>query len=292
MNLSQSTIKRFLEYKERNFCGLQFKAFYVDRTHRTVTTEAQLAGQYFEYCATGQLNYYGEVPQPSLTKAKNPTAVFQRAEEQAENFKDHVERLEIEIVGTGLKAEEFRALGYKIPEGFDLTVDALCYYKGPDFQIADGFGGYTSFLRWLGRWKPGNRLFIGDLKYTGSLDTSYGDFAYGRDPSGARLTNKTKIKVQPIHYVWLTRLPFAWFVYSSKPDLEAAFLMANVEDSSIRQHAATARKARAEIMSLAKTGFRPYPSISRCRDCPLKSECKFAAFAPVPEMVSVYYDEG
>ena len=292
MNLSQSTLKRFLEYKERNLCGILFRAIFVDKTVRTPTTAAQLAGQYFEYKATGQLNYYGEVPIPEKTKAGKLSAPFERAEEQAEAYKDHAERMNFETIGTGLRAEDFRGLGYKVPEGFDLTVDCLVYYKGEDFQFDGPFGKPTSFLRWLGSRKPGNRIFINDLKFGGGLDTSYGDFAYGRDPSGARLTNKTKIKIQPIHYTWLTGLPFAWSYYSSKPDLDAAFLLSSVDDSTIREHAAKARKAREEIQHATKiNGFKPYPSLSACRDCPLRHECKFAVTTPVPELIFTYYDE-
>jgi hypothetical protein len=287
MRLSQSVLKMFIEYREGNFCGLKFKAFYIDKTHRTQSSEAQLAGQYFEYCATGQKNYYGEVPEPPKLKGGGMPMPFVRAEAQAIECKRHLFEMGFEIIGTGYKAEDLKAR-YKIRDGFDLTIDVLAKYVGEDFQFRDIDGNRKSFIKWLETRKPGNRELVIDLKYSGALDTSFGDYAWGHDPAGVRLTMKRKIKIQALHYYWLLGIPFAWMVYSSKPDMEALFLMAGFDPEGIASYAEQAQEIRRKISHEIKiNGFRAIPSLSGCRECVLRPNCKFAATSPIPEIVYV-----
>ena len=65
MNISQSFLKEFAEYKSGNTCGLQIKAKYIDGV-KFPSTDAMELGNFFEYMATGSLPRDGHTPEPKI----------------------------------------------------------------------------------------------------------------------------------------------------------------------------------------------------------------------------------
>lgn len=124
-NLSKSLIGAYADYNDGKECGLRFESIYINKTLSPEPSEAMLLGRYFEYLCTGY--YDGDVaPEPKTKRDGSLTAEYMRAEIQADNFKNYVREMGIEILQVGKKI---------VSDGCSMILDILAMYQGREVII-------------------------------------------------------------------------------------------------------------------------------------------------------------
>ena len=161
--ISQSLIKKYVDYLGEKECGLFFKARYIDKDPEANTppSDAMKAGIYFEYLCTGGLPRSGEVPLPEMTAKGKLTAPYERAQQSAEVFKRIMAHYKIKVLKVGLYVE------------------------------ADGINGILDILA---EWN-GETVVI-DLKYSGLIDDKWNELGWQTES----LHMKDSIMIQGVHY--------------------------------------------------------------------------------------------
>lgn len=264
--LSNSMINYWLDVQAGDACGLLFEAVYVKRTIKDPrSTDAQDAGQYFEYIATGALAYGGKIP-PAKYKAKSSTLLpeYEIAKRQALRFKEFLKQIKATIVHVGREVID-EAKGSILH--LDLEVELP---KGIHRRI----------------WGPSANLskpVIIDLKFTAGIDASYGDFAWAAEG----LPKKRRLISQGIHYHWTTEQDFAWYLADPSIRMIRRFYPVNISDETISNHGLFVGETREEIMEAIEDGFIANPSEDRCNECPLFQTCESRAEMPVPQLIEL-----
>jgi hypothetical protein len=248
-NISQSFLKSYIEYAEGRECGLRFRAIFIDKTLSIYPSDAMELGRYFEFCATGYVREGDEEPKPKLKRDGAMTIEYQRATEQAQNFKDDCAALGIEIVSVGERIEK---------DNLSLVLDVRAMYEGREVII--------------------------DLKHTGLLYNKWEDNGWSLDG----FEFKTKHHHQPIHYMFMTGLPFYYFVFSSTNETDREFFEVVVPQPDTNElHARRIDRIRNRIGIELATGFIPRPDLKRCLECELFANCKSRQEAPTPKRVDI-----
>ena len=247
-------------------CGLVFKAKYLEKRISLPSSDARNLGIWFEYWATSAMPAYPDPAWPvdpvhgiqmppinySLTGLKKIPAVyemltpFQRAKRQAENFKHYIQKLGIEIIACGERVMRDDCSG---------VLDIRALYKGVEIII--------------------------DLKYTGLIDDKWNDLGWEK----LSLPSKWKNTVQAYHYKYITGLPFFWMLFDSGADLDAKFYEARISDDSMLYYEKTLNDKREILKQDIRNGFRAYPTLKDCMDCPLAAECRHRVTYPIPETI-------
>ncbi len=170
IRLSQSLIKTFISYTEKQFCGLQIKE-YVKNPHLRLIPEtpSMALGKLFEYWATGARDYDGMIPDDSAFRKRNGElkAEAETALHQADIFKQW------------LKEHHFS----------DIETNKLLMYSNGLWTIEGRPDVITE--------KAGETYII-DLKL-GSPDGRWGDFAWADD----KLVYNEKLLLQPKFYLYM-----------------------------------------------------------------------------------------
>lgn len=252
--ISQSMMKSFVKYKQGNECGIQFKAKYFDRIEFP-STDAQRLGHYFEYQATGQLPKYGQVPEPDRTKGGELTAKYKLMDAQIANWKLLMEAYRITIFSTGEKI---------IIDNYEGTLDVRGH--SPDYGPV-----------------------IVDIKTSGLMEDKWSPFGWNIET----LAEKEDTLFQAKHYKWLAEKrhkvdhSFFFAVFSTTNELDFKFIHAAPSSNYVMEHHEDQiRSARKLITAEKKKGFKPYPELKRCHDCPLKDTCEY--YINVPPVITVY----
>lgn len=250
MNISKSLLLSYLDYCNGKECGVKWEAMYVSKTLKSEPTEAMMLGKYFENRATGYVGAGEETPQAKLRKDGKMTAEYERAETQAMNFRAYCERMQIEILEVGKRIEK---------DGCSLILDIVAMYKGREVVI--------------------------DLKYSGKLYDKWDDNGWALES----FEYKTAHHMQPIHYAYLTGLPFYYFVFSSTNEIDCEFFEVKMEQpitSEIHERRIQQVRERIDI-EMQTGGFIPRPSLKRCNACALSMECKHATHMPEEKQVYI-----
>lgn len=249
-SISQSIIKDFRAYELRMECGLQFKAKYVDNI-KFPSSEAQALGNYFEYLVTGALTRHGEIPRAVyLQDGQTLSKPFQIMHNQAKRALRYMEYYQVNILD-----------------------------KGVHVVTNDGESGTYDVLAEVG---PDQILTIIDIKTTGLLYDKWNEFGWHEDAIG----EKHRIMIQPLHYVHIGKkkygedLPFQFWVFSQKNDIDAELFRVNLDPEKQAAHQYTIDSTREKLSLEMAIGFTAYPELKRCHECPIKESCSFAIDVP------------
>lgn len=262
-NISQSLLKDFTDYYEGNNKGC---GEYLKRKHymkmQTPTSEAQLAGQYFEYLATGYAKDKTNPPTPLIVnvgkKNEGIAKTFLNARQSAELFKQMIEFHKIKILSAG------------------------DYWKHEDV---------SGIIDILAEWN-GEKVLI-DLKQTALFDNKWDENGWETES----LPYKAKMMLQPIHYKYLARhilgiydIPFFFFVFSSREPEDAKIIKTNIQEEHINLHESiTISKIRKylEYHFNNPDTLEPRPTYMKCKACPYNEACPFKS--TFPEVEEIYY---
>jgi len=265
LRISQSLIKDWWDYKEQKLCGPLWEALWVSRiiTYDDISdSEVMKCGSRFEYELTGALDYYGKVPEIPCTKAGKPIAKMQYLLDLIPIFIEVVAKYNIEEIKIN-EIWEYNAGEY------DCTVrpDMWCLVDKVPAVI--------------------------DIKTTGLLSSRSSKFEdYGWDLES--LPYKHKLVIQPIHTKFMATevkhiqdVPFYWLIFSNTGSGEVEFIEARVEQDRLLNHVNMLDTLYGEIMDEIDLGIAKYPSVSSCKECPLKGNCTSRALAPVTKSILI-----
>jgi hypothetical protein len=253
INISQSFLKEFADYKSGNACGLQVKAKYIDGI-KFPSSDAMELGNFFEYMATGSLPRDGHTPEPKIvykgTAKESLSADYQRAVESAELFKKTIKHYDIQIIDTG----------------------KVCTQDG-----------MTGIMDIVAKWN--DRICIIDTKYSGLIDDKWSDFGWNLD----MLPERHSLMLQPVQYkILLSKelecdaddIDFYFFVFSSKEVMNVKLIKVNVDELTIANHLATIEWVKGELQKPIDKLFKAKPNLKLCFECAIKDDCKFKVEVP------------
>ena len=260
INISQSFLKEYAEYKSGNTCGLQVKAKYIDGI-KFPSSDAMEYGNAFEYLATGSIPRDGHIPQIEKvyvgTKKEGISAQYQRIIQSAELFKQTIKHYGIEIIDKG----------------------KVCTQDG-----------MTGIMDIVAKWN--DRICIIDTKYSGLIDDKWSDFGWNLD----MLPEKHSLMLQPVQYkILLSKelecdeddIDFYFFVFSSKEVMNVKLIKVNVDELTIANHLASVEWVKTELQKPIDKLFKAKPTLKGCFECPIKDNCKFKV--EVPQIDEIAY---
>jgi hypothetical protein len=260
INISQSFLKEFADYKSGNACGLQVKAKYIDGI-KFPSSDAMELGNFFEYMATGSLPRDGHTPEPKIvykgTAKESLSADYQRAVESAELFKKTIKHYDIQIIDTG----------------------KVCTQDG-----------MTGIMDIVAKWD--DRICIIDTKYSGLIDDKWSDFGWNLD----MLPERHSLMLQPVQYkILLSKdlecdaddIDFYFFVFSSKEVMNVKLIKVNVDELTIANHLTTIEWVKGELQKPIDKLFKAKPNLKLCFECAIKDDCKFKV--EVPQIDEIAY---
>ena len=261
INISQSFIKEFNNYKLGETCGLQVKAKYIDDNYPRTSSEVMMLGNFFEFNATGELPRDGEIPVAKVVYKDTPKQKlddkYQRAMDSAVFFKKIIMHYDIEIKETG-----------KV-----VTQD-----------------GMTGILDIYAEWN--GRHCIIDTKYSGLLYDRWNEMGWDLDS----LPEKHNLMLQPVQYKILMSLElgipvedidFYFFVFSSTNANDAKIIKVVNDETTIEQHRLAISYVKKELAKPIENVLKAKPELLRCFDCGIKDNCSFRL--EVPPIQEVYY---
>ena len=254
IKMSQSLIKVLHEYKQGLECGALVKAKYVDGLV-TPSTELQELGNYFEYLCTGSLARDGHTPQPTILKNGNLSVGYERMTKQKENFDKIIKHYGFEVLEI-------------------------------DYNFAhDTFSGIADIIA----LKDGKKCII-DIKTTSLIDDKWTDYGW----SNESIEQKDKIHIQAVHYKMLAMkewgvsdVPFYFFVFSNRNEIDCLVYEVQVDEDAFFRHEQNMINGLKFFNKELVNGFKTYPSVKKCNNCPLKDTCK--DFTDIPKIETIYY---
>ena len=254
IKMSQSLIKVLHEYKQGLECGALVKAKYVDGLV-TPSTELQELGNYFEYLCTGSLARDGHTPQPTILKNGNLSVGYERMTKQKENFDKIIKHYGFEVLEI-------------------------------DYNFAhDTFSGIADIIA----LKDGKKCII-DIKTTSLIDDKWTDYGW----SSESIEQKDKLHIQAVHYKMLAMkewgvsdVPFYFFVFSNRNEIDCLIYEVQVDEDAFFRHEQNMINGLKFFNKELVNGFKTYPSVKKCNNCPLKDTCK--DFTDIPKIETIYY---
>jgi hypothetical protein len=253
INISQSFLKEYADYKSGDTCGLQVKAKYIDGI-KFPSSDAMEYGNAFEYLATGSIPRDGHIPEIERvyvgTKRESISAQYQRIIQSAELFKKIIKHYEIEIIDIGRVATQ---------------------------------DGMTGIMDIVAKWD--DRICIIDTKYSGLIDDKWSDFGWNLD----MLPERHNLLLQPVQYkIILSKelgcdpedIDFYFFVFSSKEVMDVKLIKVNVDEITIANHLSIVELVKTELQKPIDKVFKAKPNLKRCFECPIKENCKFKVEVP------------
>lgn len=254
IKMSQSLIKVLHEYKQGLECGALVKAKYVDGLV-TPSTELQELGNYFEYLCTGSLARDGHTPQPTILKNGNLSVGYERMTKQKENFDKIIKHYGFEVLEI-------------------------------DYNFAhDTFSGIADIIA----LKDGKKCII-DIKTTSLIDDKWTDYGW----SSESIEQKDKLHIQAVHYKMLAMkewgvsdVPFYFFVFSNRNEIDCLVYEVQVDEDAFFRHEQNMINGLKFFNKELVNGFKTYPSVKKCNNCPLKDTCK--DFTDIPKIETIYY---
>jgi hypothetical protein len=257
MNISQSFIKSFTDYKQGNECGIVIYEKYVNKRYPP-PSDVMRKGIYFEYLCTGALPLDGKIPEPELVYKGKPneklSSEYEKIKLSAELFKRMIEYYKIEIISV---SKTITAAGMK---GI-IDIEAIWNKK---------------------------KVYI-DMKYSGLINDKWSDYGWETES----LQYKDNLMIQGIHYKILAKesegiddIPFYYWVFSSTNPEDAKIILQNCDPDRIENHYRVVSNCRDAFFAELEIGFKPYPSFKKCQSCYLYKECEHRAEVPLIEIVN------
>lgn len=250
--ISQSFIKALEEGK----CQLRAHAIYIEGM-RTEPTGAMELGNYFETLVYGGTET-GERTEPERNLRTNELkAPYERVKTHAARWNsEYKKKYNIQVVEprVHLYADVEGHPGFRLRARLDLTVsldDPINFQASPHIPLA-----------------------ILDTKITGSLKSTFGDYAWG---APAKMDHLQADFYSFLHLLTTgQRIPFYYLVMETGPEVGHMLMLKAVSDQDLRNVKTRIRVAIATIQH----NFRLYgnewpttPNAENCRKCPLASTC-------------------
>lgn len=256
IELSQTLIKHLLDGRQ---CPHKAMAMYIKKTHRNESSVAQMRGQYFEYLTLGNPDYYGKMIKDLPRNADYSKTTDQvNIEKLARRFKEEVIPLyDIHIIGKNYE---------------------LSHQWTDDIKL-------TTRLDFIGTMKYNDEdiHFLGDLKLTANMKSTYGDYAWGMP----HLMDHTQAL---FYYLVFSReyksldepMPDPKFIYFIFDYKHQDFTLLHVKPDSIRmmEIRESIRLAAEKIEQYTLTGYPYLPTYDNCKSCPLNGTCPRAQRFP------------
>ncbi len=252
--LSQSTMKAFQDYAKGNICGLLMEASITRHVNLYPHTAAMTAGEIFEYWATGQTNYSGEVPDTDILYKENGdlSKLGATVKEQVAMFKKWMRKRGFNRVKTGKRyrkeTEDYRA---------SVLPDVVCKRSKKDVSI--------------------------DLKLS-DPNNKFGDFAWHNDT--LRYRNNLLIQAKQNYLILGLDYEFYFYVASQRNGHTASSRKIVFKDleKTVAEHEEELTKVyRSIVFLLENNGFVARPAPDKCMDCPLAKECEKYTDVPILE---------
>jgi len=256
ISFSQSLIKQF---EKENYCPAKIKAMYIDKTHESAPTLSMDKGNYFEYLCLG-INAKGKQTIDLPRKRNNAKTVDQeRIEYQAERFPEVLQELGIAFpkpLGRQILITWINEDGIKM-EG---TLDFVSAMNNPEY----------------GKFE----VVVFDLKLTQNLNSTFGDFCWGK-PEEMDL-------LQAYYYPYLFKQhfkeklsknflpPFGYVIFDYKPDPEYKLIMVEYDFDKEREIKERLRYAVEQARRCILMDWAPEPDVDECEKCPVQmaGDCK------------------
>lgn len=262
-------MKTMRAYNDKDECGHIIGWQFVD-DKEVPPSKSMMEGAFFEYEASGNKLRNGDTPQPVMMKSgKDMKAEYRKAQAYARYVKNMWFLMGIKIIAVGKRADKGKYRGH-----IDLIVEAT-----RDIKFWNGI-----------EWKAGYRCII-DLKYSGLLEDRWSKHGWAWTDE-----QKAYHGTQAIQYHYLVGLDFYFWVVSSKgtPDEEGIYPIPDmkmfhvpVTKERVTKHIEEGNRLMDQFKVQAELGFKAYPSLNRCKDCPLRATCKDAIEYPHPEEVDL-----
>lgn len=289
--LNQSTIKKFIKKgSEISHCPRQIYYSYISREFPDPTTDAMLKGKYFESKAIMGTAHGGDLvldlPRkrvPEKIKKKNPNAIGDktvaqiRIDEQVEIFKQKAEQYGVVYNEYNTQVKIYKR-----------------WHENPKVILSGELDIFPTVIKYKESWY----LTIVDLKLTGSIANTFGDFSW------ADFDNMDHL--QALHYLYLLKdidfdlnnkinpgnnlrallndkrleminndyLLFIYWIFDYKPKLEDMFKPFIMNNFDLQHYYETIRKAIAMLEFMHTQKYPPNPNAALCSKCNVKN-CEF-----------------
>lgn len=249
MKISQSMLRTFQEYLSGTECGLVFEAKYINYNYPDSTTEAQAAGQWFEYVCTGATpRNNGTPPEPVRIKSGDFNALYRQLGAHRTNW---------ELIANPL-TEQYGVIINAEIDGVKLT------------GITDVFApDYT-----------------GDIKTTGHINNKWEPYGWGGDlqqkPSMFQAKFYTLIRFIQTGKI----IPFYFYVFSSSSD-DWDIIRVTLSETALELFKDEVMFLVSQLEYHTSIGFDALPDYQRCGKCQLKDTCK--SFTNIPKIKEVIY---
>lgn len=244
-NISPSAISSFYDPL---YCGTQYKAVTVDRTHN-IETLAMLKGKVFEYRAIGATTREGEVPELPMLASGKASADDIRIAELAQTFKDVIQDMNIEILDKQIRLEK---------NGHSGILDMLAMVTGEKSLV--------------------------DLKYTETKeDDRWSPYAWG-DLDNRDHTQPIHY-IWLWHELHGEYLPFYYMVFGKGGWIK--FIRVKVAKATMIEHEKKMEQFAIDVKAEADAGWTPKPDRAKCAKCPLFLTCEHAVTTPEIQVISV-----
>ena len=265
INISQSLMKELNDYRLGKSCGRVFVEKYINKRFDIfLPTKVMQLGNFFEYKCIGATTKTNNIPQPDYLKdGKTLTEPYKKAMSQVDNFKNFIAYYGIEITSVQEKW---------VIDGLEGTLDFIGLATR-DIKDKDGNVVISK-----------GEKFICDIKFSGMINDAYSEFGWNT----SRLSEKERLILQPIHYKFLSKLKygieykFLFLIFSSTNEYEYKSILFNTTEEDMELHKTFIATTAAWMKHYLKKGFKEVPEYMRCKDCPLKVNCK--SYMAIPEI--------
>jgi hypothetical protein len=236
--INQSLVK---QSEKKEFCPRAYYSIEILGEFQKAESLPMTQGKYFEYLATGAKDRDGSIAELNSTLKGKPTVSQLRIEWQAKQFKSNLEKHNIEIVSVGNKLS-FNLFDEFLTTGIE---DAEVLYQG----------------------EPA----IMDIKLTGDINNTFGDFSWGDFQGMDKLQAYTYTLLK--YHLTKKRYRFIYYIADHKKNPE--YKIEEVSDPLGRYQEVYNRFKNAfmRMTAFEKLGYPAVPS-ENCKNCAVTS-CQF-----------------
>jgi hypothetical protein len=262
VNLSQSFVKRYWDYKAGKYCGVKLQRVDLLKEFTEEPSEVMKLGNWFEYKCTGMLNRDSSMPERVCTKTGKPTSKTLFVEKQAERFKALVEMEGIDIKATGEVLEHRdHDLGFRLKGVLDVRA------------VIDG------------------RMAILDIKSSGLIGNEWEEYGWHE----GTFNQRDKLTIQVVAYKYLAwkimdvrDMPFYFSIHSNTNDVVSSYWEVKLRDFDVAMShfEDTLATVVDGVRNDNEFGFTPYPTVKECEKCPVE-KCVYEAKTPPKKVVTI-----
>lgn len=229
---------------------LNWKAKWISREiPREPSGEQQLKGIYFETLALGEHSGGDELPDVSfmLLKDKSPNAELKRIIDQSNRFKELFDPSHPDFLGFTIKSTQQTLLCDRSKRKGIL-----------DFHCEDVFGEQCIF----------------DLKFTADVESTFGDYAWGREAS--EIDWGQQVLYQDLYEAMYGARPKMYvMVFDASPRKGIRLFDLSISEAKTETVREIYTSAWEDVNEYNESGWPTSPSEKNCSSCPLDCIARF-----------------